>query len=115
VKLQPTESLAGPILRKAPRRGGSGRVARKGARMSTSLLLHAFARRGTPLTFSELAGAMAETGALVSELAAALAMALQERFIVSCGFAQADESTSLGPRLLVLSARGRAAVAADRV
>ncbi len=82
--------------------------------MSTSLLLHAFARRGTPLTFSDLAGAMAETGALVSELAATLAMALQQRFVVSCGYASLEEGASPGPRLLVLSERGRAAVAADR-
>lgn len=83
--------------------------------MSTSLLLHAFARRGAPLTFSDLAGAMAETGARVSDLAETLALALRERFVVTCGFAAAEADTMrLGPRLLVLSERGRAAVAADR-
>jgi DNA-binding IclR family transcriptional regulator len=82
----------------------------------TSLLLHAFARRDAPLTFSELAGALEGTGAMVSELAAALAVALSERTVVACGFAAGDGgSFGLGPRLLVLSERGWKAVAADRL
>jgi hypothetical protein len=84
--------------------------------MPTSLLLHAFARRDAPLTFSELAGALAGTGALVSELAAALASALAQRTVVACGFAAGGGGpASLGPRLLVLSERGRQVVAAERL
>jgi hypothetical protein len=83
--------------------------------MPTSMLLHAFARRDTPLTFSQLAGALEGTGAMVSELAAALAAALAERTVVACGFACVDGASELGPRLLVLSERGWQAVAADRL
>ena len=42
--------------------------------MQTSLLLHTFARRGKPMTFSELALALQGTGATVSELVAALSV-----------------------------------------
>ncbi len=83
--------------------------------MQTSLLLHAFARRGdAPLTFSQLAGALDGTGATISELVAALTSAMAQEMVVPCGFADAPLGR-LGPRLLVLSERGRQAVAADRV
>lgn len=82
--------------------------------MQTSLLLHTFARRGKPMTFTELALALQGTGATISELVAALSAALHDQMIVPCGFAEGERG-ALGPRLLELSERGRAAVAADRV
>jgi DNA-binding IclR family transcriptional regulator len=81
--------------------------------MQASLLLHAFARRGAPLTFSELAGALEGTGASLSELVAALCRCQADDTIVTCGFAEAAPGR-LGPRLLTLSAHGREVVAADR-
>jgi len=81
--------------------------------MQTSLLLHAFARRDTPLTFSELATALEGTGASLSELVAALCRAQAEETVVTCGFAEAAPGR-LGARLLTLSDHGREVVAADR-
>jgi hypothetical protein len=89
-------------------------VPKGGAAMASSILLHAFARRDAPLTFTDLAGALAGTGTLVSELAAALATALAERTVVAYGF-RPGAGPALGPRLMVLSERGRQAVAADRL
>jgi DNA-binding IclR family transcriptional regulator len=84
--------------------------------MQTSLLLHAFARRGTPLTFSELAAALEGTGASLSELVAALCRCQAEDTVIACGFADTDPARPghLGPRLLELSEHGRDVVAADR-
>jgi DNA-binding IclR family transcriptional regulator len=84
--------------------------------MQTSLLLHTFARRGTPLTFSELATALEGTGASLSELVAALCRCQAEETVVACGFVELDPARPgrLGPRLLTLSEHGREVVAADR-
>jgi hypothetical protein len=106
--------LCGAILRKTDRSARRRTAIRKAGRVPPLLLLHSFARRATPLTFSDLAGALAGTGVLVSGLAAALAAALEQQTVVPCGFAPGAGGTTLGPRLLTLSARGRAAVAADR-
>lgn len=79
------------------------------------ILLHAFARRGRPLSVSDLFRAMAGTGATVSDVMDLLAGALAGGLLVPHGH-RADETGALvGPLLYDLTGAGWAVVEADRL
>ena len=78
------------------------------------ILLHAFARRGRPLSAADLLRAMAGTGARVSEVMAQLTAGVSAGFLVRRGHRCDEDGAPAGPLLYELTAAGWAAVEADR-
>lgn len=79
------------------------------------ILLHAFARRGRPLSVSDLMRAMSGTGARVSDVMDLLSGALTGGLLHPHGH-RLDESGALaGPLLYDLTDDGWAVVEADRL
>jgi hypothetical protein len=78
------------------------------------ILLHAFARRGRPLTVSDLLRVMEGTGARVSDVMELLAGGLSSGLLRPRGFREDASGRPSGALLYELSEPGWAAVAADR-
>lgn len=77
------------------------------------ILLHAFARRGRPLSAGDLLRAMSGTGARISDVMASLADALSAGLIAPRGHRSLDGAPA-GPLLYDLTEDGWAVVEADR-
>lgn len=78
------------------------------------ILLHAFARRGRPLSAGDLLRAMAGTGARISDVMAALAAALRAGLVAPRGHRADAGGAPAGPLLYDLTDDGWAAIEADR-
>lgn len=81
---------------------------------SDPILLHAFARRGRPLSLSDLLRAMTGTGARISDVLASLADARRDGLLAPRGHRTDDDGRLAGPLLYELTDAGWAAVEADR-
>lgn len=79
------------------------------------ILLHAFARRGRPLSVSDLLRAMAGTGAMVSDVMGLLAGALADGLLIAQGHRTDATGALVGPLLYDLTDDGWAVVEADRL
>ena len=79
------------------------------------ILLHAFARRGRPLTVSDLLRAMSGTGSRVSDVMELLARGLADGRLRARGFRTDDFGRPIGALLYELSDAGWDAVALDRI
>jgi len=79
------------------------------------ILLHAFARRGRPLSVSDLLRAMAGTGARVSDVMELVATALDAGEIAPRGHRSDEHGALVGPLLYDLTDDGWAVVEADRL
>ena len=79
------------------------------------ILLHAFARRGRPLSVSDLLRAMTGTGARVSDVMEMLASALSEGLLAPRGHRTDETGALAGALLYELTESGWEAVAADRL
>lgn len=77
------------------------------------ILLHAFARRGRPLTVSDLLRAMSGTGARVSDVMEMIATSLATGLLAG-RYRVDDAGRPVGAILYELTADGRDLVAADR-
>jgi hypothetical protein len=79
------------------------------------ILLHAFARRGRPLSVSDLLRAMAGTGAMLSDVMDLLAGALADGLLCPRGHRVDHTGALTGPLLYELTDDGWAVVEADRL
>lgn len=79
------------------------------------ILLHAFARRGRPLTVSDLLRAMADTGARVSDIMKLLVAGLSDGLLEAHGYRTDHTGALTGALVYDLTAHGWDAVAADRL
>ncbi|MFL5844216.1 MAG: hypothetical protein ACJ762_05940 [Solirubrobacteraceae bacterium] len=79
------------------------------------ILLHAFARRGRPLSVSDLLRAMSGTGARLSDVMDLLAAALHEGLLGRHGHRADADGALVGPLLYDLTDDGWAVVEADRL
>jgi hypothetical protein len=79
------------------------------------ILLHAFARRGRPLSVSDLLRAMAGTGAMLSDVMESLAGGLADGLLTPRGHRADHTGALVGPMLYELTADGWAIVEADRL
>lgn len=79
------------------------------------ILLHAFARRGRPLTVSDLLRAMAGTGARLSDVMELLAAGLSDGLLEGRGYRTDHTGALTGALMYELTDRGLDAVAADRL
>lgn len=79
------------------------------------ILLHAFARRGRPLSVSDLLRAMAGTGARLSEVMDLLTSGLAAGLLAPRGHRSDEHGALVGPLLYELTGDGRAVVEADRL
>lgn len=78
------------------------------------ILLHAFARRGRPLTVGDLLRAMSGTGACLSDVMELLAGGLSGGRIAACGFRTDSAGAFVGGLQYELTGDGWDAVEADR-
>ena len=78
------------------------------------ILLHAFARRGRPLSAGDLLRAMSGTGARISDVMASLSEALAAGLIAPRGHRADADGALVGALLYELTDNGRAAIEADR-
>jgi hypothetical protein len=79
------------------------------------ILLHAFARRGRPLSVSDLLRAMTGTGARVSDVMELVSSALTGGLIGPRGHRTDEHGALVGPLLYDLTDSGWAVVDADRM
>jgi len=79
------------------------------------ILLHAFARRGRPLTVSDLLRVMAGTGSRLSDVMELLAQALSDGLLVSRGHRTDHVGRPIGALSYELSDAGWDAVELDRM
>ena len=79
------------------------------------ILLHAFARRGRPLSAGDLLRAMTGTGARISDVIQGLALALTEGLLAPRGHRADAGGALVGPLLYDLTEDGWAVVEADRL
>jgi hypothetical protein len=79
------------------------------------ILLHAFARRGRPLSVGDLIRAMTGTGAHLSDVMELLAVGLTDGLLAPRGHRTDEAGALVGPLLYELTAEGWAAVEADRL
>lgn len=79
------------------------------------ILLHAFARRGRPLSVGDLLRAMTGTGARVSDVMETVARSLADGLIAPRGHRADDAGRLVGPLLYDLTDEGWATVEADRL
>jgi hypothetical protein len=79
------------------------------------ILLHAFARRGRPLTVSDLLRAMTGTGSKVSDVMELLARGMADGLLCPRGFRTDEHGRPIGALLYELSEAGWEAVAVDRL
>jgi hypothetical protein len=79
-----------------------------------TILLHAFARRGRPLSAGDLLRAMAGSGTHVSEVMQLLTDGVAEGLIARRGHRRDAEGAPAGPLLYELTEAGWSAVEADR-
>jgi hypothetical protein len=79
------------------------------------ILLHAFARRGRPLSVSDLVRAMAGTGARLSDVMEMLAGGLAGGQLAPHGFRTDESGRPAGALLYELTELGWDAVEADRL
>ena len=79
------------------------------------ILLHAFARRGRPLSAGDLLRAMTGTGARPSEVMDLLTGALAAGLLERRGHRCDQAGVPAGPLLYALTGEGRAVVEADRL
>lgn len=78
------------------------------------ILLHAFARRGRPLTVSDLLRAMDGTGARLSDVLEMLARGLRDGLLAPRGFRTDAAGRPVGALLYELTGPGWELVEADR-
>lgn len=78
------------------------------------ILLHAFARRGRPLSATDLMRAMSGTGARISDVMVSLTGALSAGHIAPRGHRRDEAGRIAGPLLYDLTDAGWALVEADR-
>jgi hypothetical protein len=79
------------------------------------ILLHAFARRGRPLSAGDLLRAMTGTGARPSDVMDLLTGALAAGMLERHGHRRDEAGAPAGPLLYALTGDGQAAVEADRL
>lgn len=79
------------------------------------ILLHAFARRGRPLSVTDLLRAMAGTGARLSDVMDLLAGALTDGLVAPRGHRSDAAGAPSGPMLYELSEEGWGVVESDRL
>ena len=79
------------------------------------ILLHAFARRGRPLTVSDLLRAMSGTGARVSDVMELLAQGVAGGLLTPHGYRRDDYGRAIGALLYDLTDAGWDLVEADRL
>ena len=79
------------------------------------ILLHAFARRGRPLSVGDLLRAMSGTGARLSDVIDLLAEALGDGLLAPHGHRTDASGALVGPLLYDLTDEGWAVVEADRL
>ncbi len=79
-----------------------------------TILLHAFARRGRPLSLGELLTAMTGTGSRLSDVMDLLADGLATGALGDRGFRADAHGRPVGPRLYELTDLGRDVLASDR-
>jgi hypothetical protein len=79
------------------------------------ILLHAFARRGRPLSAGDLLRAMTGTGAMLSDVMESLACALTAGLLAPRGHRADHTGALVGPLLYELTGEGWAVVEADRL
>lgn len=79
------------------------------------ILLHAFARRGRPLSVSDLVRAMAGTGARISDVMELLTGSLAGGLLAPRGHRTDHTGALAGPLLYELTDDGWAVVEADRL
>lgn len=79
------------------------------------ILLHAFARRGRPLTVSDLLRAMSGTGARLSDVMELLAQGITGGLLSPRGFRTDDGGHPVGALLYELTEPGWDAVELDRM
>lgn len=78
------------------------------------IILHAFARRGRPLSVGDLLRAMSGTGAHISDVMDLLAHALGDGLLAPRPFPRDEHGLAAGPQLYSLTDEGWAVVEADR-
>jgi hypothetical protein len=79
------------------------------------ILLHAFARRGRPLTVGDLLRAMTGTGSRLSDVMELLAQGLADGFLRPRGFRLDDAGRPVGALLYELTEPGWELVEVDRL
>jgi len=79
------------------------------------ILLHAFARRGRPLTVGDLLRAMSGTGAHISDVMDGLALALRDGLVTPSRPRRDEHGLLTGPQYYELTPAGWSIVEADRL